>query len=81
MSDNVCMGDVMAITQNDIDNWFSYHVPLPGQPERYQALRTKAGELARLIVDLTPAGVDQAVAIRKLRECIMTANASIACGE
>lgn len=69
------------ITQLDIDNWFSYHAPNGTQQDRYVAIRNKAKELAELILVTTPPNADQTVAIRKLRECVMTANAAIACGE
>lgn len=78
------------ITQEQIENWFTYHPPRPGavdgngklgpgDQERYQLLRLKAKELALIIIECTPASADQTTAIRKLRECIMTANAAIAC--
>lgn len=65
----------------DIDNWFSYHAPKGDQAERYVLIRDKAKELALLIAECTPKSADQTAAIRKLRECVMTANAAIACGE
>jgi hypothetical protein len=68
------------ITQEHLDNWFSYHAPEPGQPERYTAIRAAAREFAAKIVELTPASADQAVAIRKIREAVYSANAAIACG-
>jgi hypothetical protein len=71
----------MSITQSDLDNWFQYHAPHGTQQDRYIAIREKAKELARLIVDSTPSSADQTAAIRKLRECVMTANAAIACNE
>lgn len=67
------------ITSQDIDNWFTYHSPTGNQPGRYELLRNKAKELANLIIENTPSSADQTAAIRKLRECVMTANASIAC--
>lgn len=69
------------ITDTDINNWFTYHSPSGNQPERYKIIRDKAKELAMVILENTPASADQTVAIRKLRECVMTANASIACEE
>lgn len=66
------------ITQHQIDQWFTYHRPNDDQQERYVKLRDAAKDLARLIVKLTPESADQTAAIRKLRECIATANASIA---
>lgn len=69
----------MAITKDNIENWFSYHAPAEGDLERYIAIREAAKSLANIIVANTPASADQTAALRKLRECVMTANASIAC--
>lgn len=69
----------MAITQEQLDNWFQYHSPTPAQQAAYVAIRDMAKSLATRIVELTPASADQTAAIRLLRECVMTANAAIAC--
>lgn len=61
-----------------IEAEFSYHAPHGDQPQRYEALRAKARELAELIVETVPWCADRTAAIRKLRECVMTANAAIA---
>lgn len=71
----------MPISSIDIDNWFTYHKPEGTQPQRYELIRNKAKELALVIVENTPTSADQTAAIRKLRECVMTANAAIACNE
>lgn len=65
---------------NDIDNWFSYHAPNDDQVKQYKAIRDGARLLALVILENTPASADQTASIRKLRECVMTANAAIACG-
>lgn len=67
------------ISNNDLDNWFTYHSPNAEQAKKYQIIRDKAREMAQVIVDNTPASADQSASIRLLRESIMTANASIAC--
>lgn len=67
------------IEQKDIENWFSYHAPNAEQVEQYKTLRDAAKEFAKLIVSITPPSADQTAAIRLLRECVMTANAAIAC--
>jgi hypothetical protein len=67
------------ITTDDIQNWFSYHSPSEGDDVKYHNIRQKAFNLALVILDETPASADQTAAIRKLRECVMTANAAIAC--
>lgn len=66
------------MTPEEINNLFSYHPPKGNQPERYEAIRAKAKELALVIIENTPPSADQTASIRKLRESVMTANASIA---
>jgi hypothetical protein len=61
-----------------IDDLFSYHAPTGDQPHQYEAIRHAAKEFAHVICANTPTSADQTAAIRKLRECVMTANASIA---
>lgn len=69
------------ITDRDSENWFTYHAPKDDQSERYVRIREAAKALALVILNTTPSNPDQTAAIRKLRECVMTANAAIACGE
>jgi len=64
----------------EIDNWFTYHTPSSDQIPRYDTIRRTARILARVILDNCPPSADRSAAIRQLRECVMTANASIACG-
>ena len=68
------------ITDQDLQNWFSYHKPEGDQNEKYETIRTAALEFAQVILDETPQSADQTAAIRKVREAVMTANAAIACG-
>lgn len=65
----------------DLDNVFTYHKPFGDQPERYVAIREKAKEFAKLIVELTPASAEQTLALRDLQRCMMMANAAIAINE
>ena len=67
------------ITKKDLENWFTYHLPKPGQQEKYVAIRDKAKEFAELIVLLAPDCIDTTVAIRHLRETVMIVNQAIAC--
>lgn len=69
----------MAITQDNLSNWFTYHPPTGEQQVRYQKLREGALTFAKIILECTPPSADQTVAIRKVREALMTSNASIAC--
>ena len=61
-----------------IENNFKYHSPKEGQPEKYTQLREKAKELAYLIEELAPQSREKSLAITKLEESVMWANASIA---
>lgn len=61
-----------------IENNFKYHAPKEGQPEKYTALRDKAKELAYLIDELAPNSREKSLAMTKLEEAAMWANASIA---
>jgi len=65
----------------DLENWFTYHPPSEEQVGRYQTLREAFYQLGVLILDNTPACADQTVALRKLRECAMSVNQTIACNE
>lgn len=66
------------MTKQDIEELFTYHAPRAYQAERYQAIRDAAKVFALAIVKNTYPSADQSAAIRHLRECIFTANASIA---
>lgn len=61
-----------------IENNFTYHAPREGQPAMYQAIREKAKELAYLIDELVPDSREKSLAMTKLEECSMWANAGIA---
>lgn len=65
--------------REQLDNWFMYHQPTPDQLPKYEALRAAAKLFAVAIVENCPPSADRTVALRKLRESTMTANASIAC--
>ena len=69
----------MAITPEQLENWFTYHSPTADDQVGYLAIREAGKHLAEMIVTHTPASADQTAAIRKVREAVMTANAAIAC--
>lgn len=62
----------------DIEKRFTYNAPKPGQPERYGAIRDTAKTLALLINSASPSSREQALALTKLEEAVMWANAAIA---
>ncbi len=65
-----------------IDRTFQYHPPFsPSQPERYEALRAKAKELATLMAQACPVSRELSLAHTHLQEAVMWANAAIAINE
>jgi hypothetical protein len=69
----------MAITQKDIDNWFSYHPPTPEQLVAYNDIRAAAKIYAETVNKHVPDSADKTAAIRKIRESVMAANLAVAC--
>ena len=61
----------------DLNAVFRHPPSTPDQLVQYEAIREAAIVFAEVIVAETPASADQTVAIRKVREAVMTANASI----
>ena len=64
-----------------IENNFTYHKPFGNQPERYEAIRAKAKELAETLVALCPESRELSIALTELETSVMYANASIARNE
>jgi hypothetical protein len=65
------------VTTKDIEVLFTYHAPDEQQRGALEAVRAAAKAFATVLVAQTPASADQTAAVRKLRECVMTANAAI----
>ncbi len=61
-----------------IENNFKYHAPKEGQTEKYENIREEAKKVACLIEDLCPSSREKSLALTKLEESVMWANASIA---
>lgn len=62
----------------NIEEYFTYHKPDDEDIRKYYEIREKAKELAYLIVKECPKGKESGVALDKLKEGVMWANASIA---
>lgn len=69
------------MTNNDIEKNFSYHTPKDDQAERYERIRYKAKMLAAYINENCPDSREKSLAMTKLEEAVMWANASIARNE
>lgn len=65
----------------DLENNFVYHAPKEGQQEKYEAIRSKAKELAQLILVACPDSRERSVALTELETAMFWANASIARNE
>jgi len=63
------------------ESTFTYHPPTNSQAERYVDIRAKARELAELIANNCPPSRELSLAMTKLEEVVMWANASIARNE
>jgi hypothetical protein len=68
-----------AITDAQLQNWFTYHAPSDIQKEQYFAIRNAGLLLATVIRDNCPPCADTTAAIRRVRDCVMAANQAIAC--
>lgn len=72
----------MPITSHELDNRFGYHRPGHEIIERaHKLIRDNCRQLASTIVEITPEGREQSVAITKLQEVMHWANSAIACNQ
>lgn len=67
------------ITNDDLNNWFSWHNLDQTAIDKCTAVRNAALKLAKVIIKNSPSNADQTAAIRKLREVVWTVNGSISC--
>ena len=68
-------------TFDRITNNFTYHAPTPDQLPRFEQIRDEGRELALLLNALCPQSRELSLALTKLEEVVMWANASIARNE
>ena len=62
----------------DLGTRFTYHPPKQLQVEIYEGIRDKGKAMALHLADVCPSSRELSLAMTKLEECIMWANASIA---
>lgn len=67
--------------QQDLLTRFQYHKPKDDQPDRYVRIRDEARVFSLTINDLCPDSREKSLAITKLEEVVMWANAAIARNE
>lgn len=63
---------------DDLENRFTYHAPVKGQPEVYQEIRQGGLRLALLMDRYAPESPELDEAIRRIEEAVMWCNAAIA---
>lgn len=68
----------MPVTKDNVTDVFTYHSPTEDQLPKYKMIRSKAHELAVVILENTPPCADQQAALRLLREAVYTANGAVA---
>lgn len=66
---------------SNIKNNFTYHPPKENQIERYAEIRARAMIFAEIIEHECPESRERSLAMTKLEECVMWANAAIARNE
>ncbi|MBR3385482.1 MAG: hypothetical protein IKG69_09845 [Atopobiaceae bacterium] len=64
----------------DLERRFAYHPPKEGQPEAYGEIRLHARLMAELVDDLCHDGREKSIALTRIEEAVMWANAAIARG-
>lgn len=69
------------MTMEELVNRLTYHAPKGDQPERYERVRAKARLFALEVFDLCPEGREKSLAMTKIEEAVMWANAAIARNE
>jgi len=68
-------------TLEDLKRRFTYHAPKENQADRYRTIRVYALEFSKVLDELCPDSRELALALTKLEESVMWANASIARNE
>lgn len=79
--DEPVIANASGFTLEQLENMFTHHPPAPDQIDRYQILRLAAKMFAINIVQYCPQSREATIAVNKVREAVMWANASIACND
>jgi hypothetical protein len=69
------------MTQEQIENTFTYHAPKGNQQERYILIRDMAKKLAEVINVNCPESREKSLALTSVQQTSMWANAAIAINE
>jgi hypothetical protein len=69
------------MTDEQIRNIFTYHVPFGNQAERYRDIRDEARAFAFRLNESCPESREKSLALTNLQQAVMWANAAIAINE
>lgn len=69
------------LTEQELQNRFTYHAPKGDQATRYELIRDRAHDFAAFINDNTPDSREKSLAFTHLEDAVMWANAAIARNE
>lgn len=69
------------MTDEQIENTFTYHRPFGDQPHRYVLIREAAKALAMVIQGCCPESREKSLSITNLQQTVMWANSAIAVNE
>lgn len=69
------------MNHEELENRYTYHAPKEEQLERYKRIRYKAKMLAAYINEKCPESREKSLALTKIEEAVMWANAAIARNE
>lgn len=64
-----------------VEKAFTYHPPKDDQPQRYEKIRATAKAFGLMLVEIVPNSREKSLAMTKLEEAVMWANAAIARNE
>ena len=62
----------------ELENRFTYHAPKEGQPILYEEIRNYGKAMATVLIRLCPESRERSLAMTKIEEAVMWANAAIA---
>jgi len=68
----------VELNRPEMEIRFTYHKPTEGQPKIYETIRDQAHIFALLLQEFCPPSRELSLAITKLEESVMWANAAVA---
>lgn len=60
-----------------LERWLAYAPPTPEQTENLKKMRAAATDFVTAVCENVPPSADRTVALRKIKEALMTANAAL----